>query len=73
MRSKGIQLTKTPLLAAAVILPVLGFFARRRRRSLMGYGLLFLFTVVWRLFRHGVRRLRPGLDGQWVRAGLRAR
>ena len=53
MRSKGIQLTKTPLLAAAVILPVLGFFAGSAQ-VLMGYGLLFLFTVVWRLFRHGV-------------------
>ena len=53
MRSKGIQLTKTPLLAAAVILPVLGFFAGSAP-VLMGYGLLFLFTVVWRLFRHGV-------------------
>ena len=53
MRSKGIQLAKTPLLAAAVILPVLGFFAGSAQ-VLMGYGLLFLFTVVWRLFRHGV-------------------
>ncbi len=54
MRSKGIQLTKTPLLAAAVILPVLGFLAGSAQ-VLMGYGLLFLFTVVWRLFRHGVQ------------------
>ncbi len=53
MRAKGIQLTKTPLLAAAVILPVLGFFAGSAQ-VLMGYGLLFLFTIVWRLFRHGV-------------------
>jgi phosphatidate cytidylyltransferase len=53
MRSKGIQLTKTPLLAAAVILPALGYFAGSAQ-VLMGYGLLFLFTVVWRLFRHGV-------------------
>lgn len=53
MRSKGIRLTKTPLLAAAVILPVLGFFAGSAQ-VLMGYGLLFLFTIVWRLFRHGV-------------------
>lgn len=53
MRSKGIQLTKTPLLAAAVLLPVLGFFAGPAQ-VLMGYGLLFLFTVVWRLFRNGV-------------------
>ena len=53
MRSKGIQLTKTPLLAAAVILPVLGFFVGSAQ-VLMGYGLLFLFTIVWRLFRHGV-------------------
>ncbi len=53
MRSKGIQLTKTPLLAAAVALPVLGYFAGAAQ-VLMGYGLLFLFTVVWRLFRHGV-------------------
>jgi phosphatidate cytidylyltransferase len=53
MRSKGIRLTKTPLLAAAVILPVLGYFAGSAQ-VLMAYGLLFLFTVVWRLFRHGV-------------------
>ncbi len=53
VRSKGIQLTKTPLLAAAVILPVLGYFAGSAQ-VLMAYGLLFLFTVVWRLFRHGV-------------------
>ena len=53
MRSKGIRLTKTPLLAAAVALPVLGYFVGAAQ-VLMGYGLLFLFTVVWRLFRHGV-------------------
>ena len=53
LRSKGIALSKTPLLSAAVIVPVLGFFAGPAQ-VLMGFGLLFLFTVVWRLFRHGV-------------------
>lgn len=53
LRSKGVVLSKTPLLAAAVILPVLGYFAGPAQ-VLMGFGLLFLFTVVWRLFRHGV-------------------
>jgi phosphatidate cytidylyltransferase len=53
MRSKGIRLTKTPLLTAAVLVPVMGFFAGAAQ-VLMAYGLMFLFTVVWRLFRHGV-------------------
>jgi phosphatidate cytidylyltransferase len=53
MRSKGIQLAKVPLISAAVIMPVLGFFAGTAQ-VLMGFGLLFLFTVVWRLLRHGV-------------------
>jgi phosphatidate cytidylyltransferase len=53
VRSKGIRLTKTPLLTAAVLVPVMGFFAGPAQ-VLMAYGLLFLFTVVWRLFRHGV-------------------
>jgi phosphatidate cytidylyltransferase len=58
MRSKGIALSKTPLLTAAVVLPVLGFFPTdsdfRPAYVLMAFGLLFLFTVVWRLLRHGV-------------------
>ena len=53
LRSKGIALSKTPLLSAAIILPALGFYAGPAQ-VLMGFGLLFLFTVVWRLFRHGV-------------------
>ncbi len=53
MRAKGISLTKIPLLAAAVILPVLGYWAGAAQ-VLMAFGLLFLFTLVWRLFRHGV-------------------
>lgn len=53
MRSKGIQLTKTPLITAAVLLPVLAF-EWGPAQLLMGFGLLFLAMVVYRLFRHGV-------------------
>ena len=53
LRSKGIALSKIPLLTAAVLLPVLGYFAEPTQ-VLMAFGLLFLFTIVWRLFRHGV-------------------
>jgi phosphatidate cytidylyltransferase len=53
MRTKGIRLTKFPLLVGAVLMPVLGFFSGTAQ-VLMGFGLLFLFTVVWRLLRHGV-------------------
>lgn len=54
MRTKGIRLAKFPLIVAAAALPALGFWAGTAQ-VLMGYGLLFLFMVVWRLFRHGVR------------------
>jgi phosphatidate cytidylyltransferase len=58
MRSKGIALSKLPLITAAVVLPVLGFFPTdsdfRPAYVLMAFGLLFLFTIVWRLLRHGV-------------------
>ena len=58
LRSKGIALSKPPLLLAAVVLPVLGFFPSdsdyRPAYVLMAFGLLFLLTVVWRLLRHGV-------------------
>ena len=53
LSSKGVQLTRTPLLAGAIIMPVLGF-AFGPAQALMGFGLLFLFTVVWRLLRYGV-------------------
>ena len=58
MRSKGIALSKLPLITAAVVLPVLGFFPAdsdfRPAYVMMAFGLLFLFTIVWRLLRHGV-------------------
>jgi phosphatidate cytidylyltransferase len=58
MRSKGIALSKLPLITAAVVLPVLGFFPTdsdfRPAYVLMAFGLLFLFTIIWRLLRHGV-------------------
>lgn len=58
MGSRGIRLTRFPLLAAAVILPALGYFPtsspNRPAYVLMAFGLLFLFTVIWRLLRHGV-------------------
>jgi phosphatidate cytidylyltransferase len=53
MRTKGIRLAKFPLIVAATVLPVLGYWAGTAQ-VLMGYGLLFLFMVVWRLFRLGV-------------------
>ncbi len=53
LRAKGIRLTRTPLLLAAVLLPLLAF-QYGPAQLLMGYGLLFLLLVVWRLFRHGV-------------------
>ena len=53
LRSKGIALSKIPLLTAAVLIPVLGYFGGPTQ-VLVAFGLLFLFTVVWRLFRHGV-------------------
>lgn len=53
MRSKGIQLTKTPLIAAAVLLPLIAF-QLGSAYLLMAYGLLFLLMVIYRLFRYGV-------------------
>jgi phosphatidate cytidylyltransferase len=50
--SRGIRLTKFPLLIAAVVMPVLGFWLGPAA-ALMGFGLLFLFTLVFRLFQHG--------------------
>ncbi len=53
MRTRGIRLAKFPLLVGAVLMPSLGFFAGTSQ-VLMGFGLLFLFTIVWRLLRLGV-------------------
>jgi phosphatidate cytidylyltransferase len=50
--TRGIHLSKTPLLVAAVVMPVLGFWLGPDS-ALMGFGLLFLFTLVWRLFTRG--------------------
>jgi phosphatidate cytidylyltransferase len=50
--TKGIYLSKRPLLIAAVVMPVLGFWLGPDA-ALMGFGLLFLFTLVWRLFERG--------------------
>lgn len=52
LSAKGIHLSKPPLLIAAVVMPVLGFWLGPDA-ALMGFGLLFLFTVVWRLFERG--------------------
>jgi phosphatidate cytidylyltransferase len=58
LRTKGIALAKLPLLVAAVLLPVLGYFptdsANRPANVLTAFGLMFLFTLVWRLLRRGV-------------------
>jgi phosphatidate cytidylyltransferase len=53
MRTRGIRLAKFPLLVGAVLMPSLGFFTGTPQ-VLMGFGLLFLFTIVWRLLRLGV-------------------
>ncbi len=53
MRAKGIQLARTPLLVAGVLLPFLAY-QYGPAQLLMGFGLVFLFLVAWRLFRHGV-------------------
>lgn len=58
LRSKGIALSKIPLLTAAVVIPALGYFGGPNQ-VLIAFGLLFLFTVVWRLFRHGVEDFVP--------------
>ncbi len=48
----GVHLSRPPLLLAAVIMPVLGYWSGPDG-ALMGIGLLFLSTLVWRLFRRG--------------------
>ena len=53
MAGKGVTLSRIPLLIGAFLLPVLGFFYGPEQ-LLMGFGLVFLFTLVWRLLRHGV-------------------
>ena len=53
MHGKGVQLTRTPLLIGAVLLPVVAFFDGPAQ-VLMAFGTLFLFTVIWRLLRYGV-------------------
>ncbi len=50
--ARGIHLSRPPLLIAAVVMPVLGFWLGPDA-ALMGFGLLFLFTVLWRLFERG--------------------
>lgn len=52
LNAKGIHLSKPPLLIAAVVMPVLAF-TLGPNAALMGFGLLFLFTVAWRLFERG--------------------
>jgi phosphatidate cytidylyltransferase len=52
MATQRIRLTRFPLLAGAVALPAIAFYFGPAY-LLMGYGLLFLFMVVWRLFRLG--------------------
>jgi phosphatidate cytidylyltransferase len=57
LASRGIALVRTPLLLAAAALPILAFVGGPDdgpRVLVMGFGLLFLFTVVWRLLRYGV-------------------
>jgi phosphatidate cytidylyltransferase len=54
------------LLLAAVALPVLGFW-EGPAPVLAGYGLLFLFMLIWRLLRHGVEHfVRDGTASGFV-------
>lgn len=53
LRVKDIRLTRTPLLVSAVLLPALAWFWGPDH-LLMGYGLMFLVLLVWRLLRYGV-------------------
>ncbi len=52
LATRGIRLSRFPLLLAAVIMPVLGY-RLDADYAFMGFGLLFLFTLVWRLFQRG--------------------
>ncbi len=52
LSSRGIRLARIPLLIAAIVMPVLGF-TLGPDAALMGIGLLFLVTLVWRLFEQG--------------------
>jgi phosphatidate cytidylyltransferase len=57
LASRGIALVRTPLLLAAAALPIVAFVGGPDdgpRVLVMAFGLLFLFTVVWRLLRYGV-------------------
>jgi phosphatidate cytidylyltransferase len=57
LNSRGIALVRTPLLLAAAVLPIVSFVGGPEdgpRVLVMAFGLLFLFTVVWRLLRYGV-------------------
>ncbi|MGB8020885.1 MAG: phosphatidate cytidylyltransferase [Candidatus Nanopelagicales bacterium] len=54
---RGIRLVRTPLLIAAALLPLVAFVGGAEdgpRNLVMAMGLMFLFTVVWRLLRYGV-------------------
>ncbi len=52
LASRGIHLSRIPLLIAAIVLPVLGY-TLGPDAAFMGFGLLFLFTLTWRLFQRG--------------------
>jgi phosphatidate cytidylyltransferase len=50
--TRGITLSRIPLLIAAITLPVVGY-TLGPDSAFMAFGLLFLFTLVWRLFKKG--------------------
>jgi len=52
LASRGIHLSRIPLLIAAILMPVLGY-TLGPDAAFMGFGLLFLFTLSWRLFQRG--------------------
>ena len=52
LASRGIHLARIPLLIAAIAMPVLGY-GLGPDAAFMGFGLLFLFMLSWRLFRRG--------------------
>ena len=50
--TRGIHLSRIPLLIAAITLPVVGY-TLGPDSAFMAFGLLFLFTLLWRLFKKG--------------------
>ncbi|HEX6888645.1 MAG TPA: phosphatidate cytidylyltransferase [Candidatus Nanopelagicales bacterium] len=57
LAGRGITLAKMPLLLAAGLLPIVAFVFGPRNGPIalvVAFGLMFLFTLFWRLLRYGV-------------------